>query len=58
MSDPNTKALDQARANVAARYNSRYHVNAILGGSWDLGSLVQGEVQRLLKEPERDEGDE
>jgi len=58
MSDPNTKALDQARANVAARYNSRYHVNAILGGSWDLGSLVQGEVQRLLKEPEVDEGDE
>jgi hypothetical protein len=55
---PNLKALDQARANVAARYNSRYHVNAILGGSWDLGSLVQGEVQRLLKEPEVDEGDE
>ena len=55
---PNLKALDQARANVAARYNSRYHVNAILGGSWDLGSLVQDELQRLLKEPEVDEGDE
>jgi hypothetical protein len=58
MTDPNVKALDQARANVAARYNSRYHVNAILGGSWDRGYLVRDELQRLLKEPERDEGDE
>jgi len=55
---PNLKALDQARANVAARYNSRYHVNAILGGSWDRGYLVRDELQRLLKEPERSDGDD
>ena len=58
MSDPNVKALDQARANVAARYVQPYQVNAIMRGDWDAGSLVKDELQRLLKEPERSEGDE
>jgi hypothetical protein len=58
MTDPNEKLLEQARANVAERYNSRYHVNAIIGGEWDNGQLIKGEVTRLLTQPEIGEGDE
>jgi hypothetical protein len=43
---------------VAGRYNSRYHVNAIIGGEWDNGQLIKDEVTRLLTQPEIGEGDE
>jgi len=55
VTDPNQRLLEQARANVAARYNSRYHPNAILSGAWDAGYLVQDEIKRLLTQPEADE---
>jgi len=51
MNDPNKKLLEVARRNVANRYSAKYHINAILSGDWDTGSLIKNEVERLLKEP-------
>jgi hypothetical protein len=58
MTDPNEDALIAARAVVAARYNARYHVNAIMAGAWDKGSLVQNALRDILVHPGNTEGDE
>lgn len=49
--DCNADLLAQARRNVADNYVHTYHINAILSGDWDTGTLVKGEVARLLKQP-------
>jgi len=48
--DCNYKAIEMARRLVADRYFHEYHINAIMDGSWDNGSLVQDELQRILKD--------
>lgn len=58
MTDPNEGALLAARAIVAERYNARYHVNAIMSGDWDGGTLVQTALREILAHPEGTEGDE
>jgi len=58
VTDANSDALKAARAIVASRYNSRYHVNAILSGAWDTGSLVRDALRDILAHPVNSEGDE
>ncbi len=58
MTDPNEDALIAARAIVAERYNARYHVNAIMSGDWDKGTLVQTALREILTDPEIAEGEE
>lgn len=36
--------LDLARQRVAERHSQPYHINAILSGDWDNGSLVKQEL--------------
>lgn len=47
----NEDVIRAARSAVAARYSAIYHKNAIMAGDWDKGTLVQGEVKTLLKNP-------
>ena len=57
MTDCNEDLLKQARANVASRQmpaNGR----AVMRGEWDGGSLVQTEIERLLKQPVIAEGED
>lgn len=56
--DCNKHLVQEARANVAERYVQPYHKNAIIAGDWDTGSLVSGEIERLLKQPPIMEGEE
>lgn len=53
----NADILATARANVAERQTPA-NGRAVIAGEWDNGSLVQGEVARLLREPVLAEGDE
>lgn len=46
----NEELIQQARENVAARYQQPYHVNAILRGEWDNGALVRDELAKLKGE--------
>jgi hypothetical protein len=46
----NSDLIATARANVAASQTPA-NGRAVLRGEWDGGSLVQGEVERLLREP-------
>ena len=57
MTDCNADLLAQARANVAEK-NNPAHRTAITRGDWDAYSLVQAEVERLLKSPVLAEGAE
>ena len=50
MTDCNADILATARANVAARQTPA-NGRAVMAGDWDAGSLVQGEIERLLKKP-------
>lgn len=51
----NADLLNTARANVADR-NMPAHRRSIMAGDWDDYSLVQAEVERLLKQPPATEG--
>jgi hypothetical protein len=54
----NSDLIATARANVAARQTPA-NGRAIMRGEWDGGTLVQGEVERLLREPiMMEEGDD
>jgi hypothetical protein len=46
----NSDLIATARANVAA-CQTPANGRAVLRGEWDGGSLVQGEIDRLLREP-------
>lgn len=46
--------IEQARANVAERYQHTYHKNAIMRGDWDNGSIVKA----ALAETEGNKDDE
>lgn len=54
--DCNQDLIKQARLNLTERYVQTYHVNAILKGDWDKGSIMQEEVESLLKQPPIAEG--
>lgn len=56
MSEPNSRLLEQARANVKAR-NNPAHWRSIDNGDWDNYS-VRAEVERLLREPKEIDGEE
>lgn len=45
--------IEQARKRVAERYRQNYHVNAIMRGDWDTGSLVREEVSKIEAEQEQ-----
>jgi len=51
MTEPNQHLTEQARANVADRLVQPYQKRAVLAGDWDNGTLVQNEIERLLKAP-------
>ena len=51
MPECNSGVIAQARLNVAENYVQTYHINAIMSGDWDGGSLIRNEVERLLKHP-------
>lgn len=53
----NADILAQARANVADRQTPA-NGRAIMRGEWDGGTLVQAEIERLLREPVLVEGGE
>lgn len=46
----NSDILAQARANIGER-TTPANARAIARGEWDGGSLVQAEMERLLREP-------
>jgi hypothetical protein len=56
--DCNADIVAQARRNVADSYVQTYHINAIMSGDWDNGTLVKEEVARLLKQPPLASGEE
>ncbi len=56
MTDCNQDILTTARANVGQR-TTPANARAIARGEWDSGTLVQQEVERLLKAPILAEGD-
>lgn len=45
-----TSPIQEARARVASRYPHTYHQNAILGGDWDSGRLVQDALEEVISE--------
>lgn len=47
----NSDILAQARANVADRNNPAHRRAICERGEWDGGTLVQAEMERLLREP-------
>jgi hypothetical protein len=47
----NEDLIRQARLNVSERYVQTYHVNAILSGDWDRGTIIKNEMENLLKNP-------
>lgn len=53
----NADILSQARANVGQR-TTPANARAIGRGEWDQGTLVQAEIERLLKAPILAEGEE
>ena len=53
----NADILAQARSNVGER-TTPANARAIARGEWDGGTLVQQEIERLLKAPILAEGDE
>jgi hypothetical protein len=57
MTDCNQDILQAARANVASRQTPA-NARAIHRGEWDGGTLVKGEVERLLKAPIIAEGED
>jgi len=56
--DCNQDLIKQARLNLTERYVQTYHVNAILKGDWDKGSIMQEEMENLLKQPPIAEGED
>ncbi len=56
--DCNKDLVKQARRNVADLFPQTYHQHAIMGGDWDNGSYVKGEIERLLKKPPITSGEE
>ena len=55
MTDCNQDILAQARANVGER-TTPANARAIARGEWDGGTLVQAEMERLLRDPVIAEG--
>jgi hypothetical protein len=45
--------LELARQRVANLYSHQYHINAILGGEWDGGSLVKTAIAEIEAEQEQ-----
>ena len=41
--------LNKARKALTGRYTQPYHVNAIMAGDWDGGSLMQAEIEKIQK---------
>ncbi len=41
--------LNKARKALAKRYVQTYHINAIMAGDWDNGSLIKAEVEKQRK---------
>lgn len=47
MTDQET--LLKARKALASRYRQVYHINAIMSGDWDNGTLIKAEIEKQRK---------
>lgn len=43
------KAIEKARKTLTLRYTQPYHVNAIMAGDWDNGTLIKAEIEKQKK---------
>lgn len=41
--------IKKARKTLSLRYTQPYHVNAIMAGDWDNGTLIKAEIEKQKK---------